>query len=305
MKEILQTKMSQVDYEKPLKSVCILTSDSNSSILKENKISEEMFDENEILNRLNNLRKWQEEQRLMLVENQLDQQKMLQLEKQKIYDLFGLHLPYDETTSELDDKNNSFDPHESLHNRSDKHVITPTGHLKSNDCKKIESSSTPIQQIIKSFSDRKTELEYEKNKCNIENVKKRPFLKRGDGLKARFKIAPDTFRLNNLPKYKFSRENQKHAQNLDVPTKKRHQRAKTNDAKTLFDVDITYKPISGDCHNNTKKNKQTNNLSQTKNTALNTQEQTTSYSNSKNAFRNIHHSSTSESEGKFDSITFI
>lgn len=35
-------------------------------------------------------------------------------------------------------------------------------------------------------------------------VKKKPFLKRGQGLTNRFKIHPDQYKLQNLPKYKFA-----------------------------------------------------------------------------------------------------
>lgn len=37
-----------------------------------------------------------------------------------------------------------------------------------------------------------------------QQVPKRPFLKRGQGLTNRFKIHPDRYKLQNLPKYKFS-----------------------------------------------------------------------------------------------------
>lgn len=38
---------------------------------------------------------------------------------------------------------------------------------------------------------------------NIGPVAKRPFLKRGEGLTNRFKMHPDRYKLQNLPKYKF------------------------------------------------------------------------------------------------------
>lgn len=37
----------------------------------------------------------------------------------------------------------------------------------------------------------------------VANVVKKPFLKRGEGLTSRFKIHPDRYRLQNLPKYKY------------------------------------------------------------------------------------------------------
>lgn len=47
------------------------------------------------------------------------------------------------------------------------------------------------------------------SKVQKTNVKrdgtKKPFLKRGEGLTTRFKVNPDKFKLENLPKYKFAR----------------------------------------------------------------------------------------------------
>ncbi|XP_055387735.1 calponin homology domain-containing protein DDB_G0272472 [Condylostylus longicornis] len=50
--------------------------------------------------------------------------------------------------------------------------------------------------------------------CNyLDEPPKRRYLKRGEGLKSRFKIDPDSLRLHNLPKYKFSKA---HKNNLKL-----------------------------------------------------------------------------------------
>lgn len=46
-----------------------------------------------------------------------------------------------------------------------------------------------------------------------KKVPTKPFLKRGEGLKARFKVDPNRFQLDNLPKYKYANLAKSRAQN--------------------------------------------------------------------------------------------
>lgn len=219
-----------------------------------NNISEtdfdEAVDENIILERLNELRQWQEEQRMILVENQLDQQKMLQLEKQKLYEMFGLQVTPNDTAR--DNSDNSFDIHDNVNNENQIDRSTPKCHSNTNNEKELQRQSPSIKQIrniIGNLENRKIDQKRNVIDAHVANIPKKPFLKRGEGLKSRFKVSPDAYRLNNLPKYKFANKNRKHAQHTDNTNKKRHQHAKTNDAKTLLKVDRTNEPISGASQN--------------------------------------------------------
>lgn len=58
---------------------------------------------------------------------------------------------------------------------------------------------TPLQIIKESRLENKVDGDSENNK-----IAKRTFLKRGEGLKSRFGVHPDAFKLDNLPKYKYA-----------------------------------------------------------------------------------------------------
>lgn len=207
---------------------------------------DQMIDENIILNRLNELRRWQEDQRMILAENQLDQQKMLHLEKQKLYELFGVSgMPDDSSPENQYDrstisKQDSITANQFSDNSTSKHYD-----ISSFDEKKLRlqtQSKQKIQNIVETFGNRSRSDEENHNYSQNVEIPRRSFLKRGEGLKSRFKISPDAFRLNNLPKYKFANKNTRHAQYDQKMNKKCHRQENTNDAKTVFKVGVTNEP---------------------------------------------------------------
>lgn len=110
-----------------------------------------------MLTRLEELRKWQDEQQKILFQRQSDQRKNLNLEQRKLYETLGLS--------------------------QDIEISTPLKNLNlNNSCNKDESSFIEDER----------------------QIEKKTFLKRGEGLTNRFKVHPDTFNLNNLPKYKYA-----------------------------------------------------------------------------------------------------
>lgn len=212
----------------------------NDNMSINNAIETEMIDENFLLAQLNQLREWQESQRKTLLENQLQQQKMLELEKQKLYTLFGL------SANESDLQNDGVCSSESSYflpcipnpnGRNNNVNETPkefpyTHTAQLNDEKPIELHSPSmhqLQKIIENIAVRSPKREKNSEKMTEVNaIPKRPFLKRGEGLKNRFNISPDAFRLDKLPKYKYAQRMQKHAQSRQS-RKQRHQEITTND----------------------------------------------------------------------------
>lgn len=198
-----------------------------------------MVDEDIILDRLNELRRWQEEQRMILVENQLDQQKMLHLEKQKLYEIFGVSGSPNDTSSEKNHDSSSIFNQDSVSAYKENQKFT-----QNEKELRLQQSVQQINNIVESFGNRVKSDGQMRNDLENSDIPRRSFLKRGEGLKSRFKISPDAFRLNKLPKYKFAKKNTKHAQYNQNLDKKCHLQENTNDAKTVFKVDVTNEPVS-------------------------------------------------------------
>lgn len=210
-------------------------------------INNDMENEDVILAQLNELRLWQESQRKSLVESQLDQQKMLELEKQKLYALFGLSADeFSLQDAGADSTESSFGIHNNQHQQQQQlkmiNSVNETPKTNQNNCnpsveqKSLELQSPSINQlhkIIENLANRspKRDIQHQHTE-NTADIPKRPYLKRGEGLKNRFKISPDTFRLDNLPKYKYARRMQKHAQSQQSRKQRHHQEIPTNDTIT-------------------------------------------------------------------------
>lgn len=219
----------------------VSTVDGNASV--NNDIENNANNEDMILARLNELRLWQESQRNALAESQLDQQKMLELEKQKLYALFGLSaetslqdFAAQSTESSFGvDHNNQHQP-QNTGNQIFKTPKTPDYNnalVERNSLELHSPSMNQLQKIIENLANRSPKRDVLHHQINDNaNLPKRPYLKRGEGLKNRFKISPDTFRLDNLPKYKYARRMQKHAQSQQSSRKQRHQEIPTNDTIT-------------------------------------------------------------------------
>lgn len=163
------------------------------------------IDEDLVLLRLNQLKMWQQTQQQILFDQQLSQRELLQQEKQKLYELFGLSMTSDreQGNDEGDDEEESSDPVTVKDIEST--PATPRKEPRNlfHDKDEMILKSPPItlnmDKIVQNMAVRPVAS------AEDRKIPKQPFLKRGEGLKNRFKISPDAFRLNNLPKYKFAR----------------------------------------------------------------------------------------------------
>ncbi|KAH8369182.1 hypothetical protein KR009_003623 [Drosophila setifemur] len=127
-----------------------------------------------ITKRLAALNRWQDEQKRLLAERQNNQRVLLGLEQRNMYKTLGL------LHKEVESLENSVEEEE--------------GH---------EDQENSIQ-MPRLMQERELD-ELEKTLDAREQGKpKRPFLRRGEGLKQRFKINPDALRLENLPRYKYA-----------------------------------------------------------------------------------------------------
>lgn len=99
----------------------------------------------------------------------------------------------------------------SLFEKQHNHVLALQS--RNDSCEGLLNNENQTNRLINNnFDSVKTPLkivesQFDNNSSNIdENNKiiKRAFLKRGEGLKSRFKIHPDKFKLENLPKYKYA-----------------------------------------------------------------------------------------------------
>lgn len=176
----------------------------------------------QILQRLEELRRWQEEQQNALITKQIAQREMLNLEKHKLYEMFGISMNSTalngeaaSSVSEVKDDDDLDDGKEQLDDGSQMHpgllaeiqrsedsvgkvVVHPgIGPIDGKTLHHNHVNSESLNTIREEISD-------DKGAGNIENPVGRPFLKRGEGLKARFKVHPSELRLDNLPKYKFA-----------------------------------------------------------------------------------------------------
>ncbi|KAH8344059.1 hypothetical protein KR084_003859 [Drosophila pseudotakahashii] len=133
------------------------------------------FSQEAITQRLAALTRWQDEQKRLLQERQSNQRVLLGLEQRNMYKMLGfLH-------QEAQSRENS--------------VLE--------DSQWDEDHSIQMPRLAADQDDH--ELEQEVPLTSPQPAKpKRPFLRRGEGLKQRFKINPDQLRLENLPRYKYA-----------------------------------------------------------------------------------------------------
>ncbi|XP_018803016.1 PREDICTED: centromere protein J isoform X1 [Bactrocera latifrons] len=154
-----------------------------------------------IVKRLEKLSKWQEEQKRLLDDRQNMQRKMLGLEHQDIYEKMGfLH------------------GNDIIQNTDKGGGDTSGDQLKKFEIQDDFGSDSEIKEIeSRLFQTRnKTQgelanqrnynsIDYNNEHFEVKDIKpKRPYLKRGEGIKARYKISPESLRLNNLPRYKYA-----------------------------------------------------------------------------------------------------
>ncbi|EDW96402.2 uncharacterized protein Dyak_GE24909 [Drosophila yakuba] len=126
-----------------------------------------------IAHRLAALSRWQDEQKRLLQERQSNQRVMLGLEQRNMYKMLGL------LHQEAESRENS--------------VLEESQWDEDHSIQMPRLAAEPDEQ------------EPEIPMTAPQPVKpKRPYLRRGEGLKQRFKINPDHLRLENLPRYKFA-----------------------------------------------------------------------------------------------------
>ncbi|XP_033167956.1 centromere protein J [Drosophila mauritiana] len=124
-----------------------------------------------IAQRLAALSRWQDEQKRLLQERQSNQRVLLGLEQRNMYKMLGLL--HQETESCENSVLEEWD----------------------------EEHSIQMPRLAADPDDHEPEIPM----ADPQPAKpKRPFLRRGEGLKQRFKINPDQLRLENLPRYKFA-----------------------------------------------------------------------------------------------------
>ncbi|KAH8330854.1 hypothetical protein KR067_008325 [Drosophila pandora] len=125
-----------------------------------------------ITKRLAALNRWQDEQRRLLAERQNNQRILLGLEQRNMYKMLGL-----------------------LHKDADS---VENSALEEEE---VEEPSIQMPRLMEHPEDEMDDVE--RTSPRVAKPK-RPFLRRGEGLKQRFKINPDELRLDNLPRYKYA-----------------------------------------------------------------------------------------------------
>ncbi|XP_002137953.2 centromere protein J [Drosophila pseudoobscura] len=133
----------------------------------------------DITKRLEALNRWQDEQKRLLEQRQNNQRVMLGMEQRNMYQLLGL------VHKEVDSAESSVFEESDVENdgQQEEHVSIQMPRHTEYQEEVGDDAMGDSQQPAKP---------------------KRPFLRRGEGLKQRFKINPDQLRLGNLPRYKFA-----------------------------------------------------------------------------------------------------
>lgn len=171
----------------------------------------------DIVKRLEELNKWQEEQKKLLEARQTKQREILGMEQQNMYNMLGLQ-NVDCESSEMDE---DVTPRNRENDDDDDNFVKDT-EADEDEYEDVstEDSITTSQLEIEDNSEAVirhggqqpsyktlTTSGYGTEECldtATQNKPKKPFLKRGEGLKQRFKIDPDELRINNLPRYKYA-----------------------------------------------------------------------------------------------------
>lgn len=132
----------------------------------------------------------------------MDQRALLTRDQIQMYEMLGLSLSNfaeisaepvniesenDQDFEEITQVNEDHDPDDPILSSSD------TSKDYNNELVKNDNVISPFEQFNE-FQDEENDVQ----------VAKKPFLKRGSGLTARFRIPPDAFNLKKLPKYKYA-----------------------------------------------------------------------------------------------------
>ena len=165
-----------------------------------------------ILLRIEELQKWQKQQQAVLLEKQTKQRDLLNLEKQKLYEMFGLSFssPASSINSSTINESSIIEPEMRQIDKpnANDHFIDNNNLsgivLIEEEKEEQEEETNQCEEQAVEKSDKNYVKESDPAINTDEGIPKRPFLRRGEGLENRFKLDPNKFRLNNLPKYKFA-----------------------------------------------------------------------------------------------------
>lgn len=236
-----------IDDASLFQSSLSLIAPTNDGHADDGIVEQPLIDEHVLMARLNDLRMWQQSQQQLLINDQVSERDRLQREKLKLYELFGLSL-----TSEPEEINETIsndDDGEDDERRDEPAMNTlPTSEQQMIRSPPINMS---LNKIVQNMAIRPkanidapaaAETATAASAMTCQKIVKRPYLKRGEGLTNRFKIAPDAFRLDNLPKYKFARRRSvTHVH--QHPSHNRHQQQQkqrpTNESKASTAAAIT------------------------------------------------------------------
>lgn len=146
----------------------------------------------DILERLEKLRQYEEESNILNAK-QLSQRELLNEEQQKKYEVEQIF-----TSANGSEENNELDTSELTLPAEAEKELQNTQKLS------IKNTANISEISLDAFRFLKQNVDSVAKERNSENTIKHEYLKRGEGLTARFKINPEALRLNNIPKYKFS-----------------------------------------------------------------------------------------------------
>ncbi|XP_039947451.1 centromere protein J [Bactrocera neohumeralis] len=154
-----------------------------------------------IVKRLEKLSKWQEEQKRLLDDRQNMQRKMLGLEHQDIYEKMGF-LHGNDIIQNID-KGGGDTSGDQLKKYEIKDDFDSDSEIKEIESRLFQSRNKTQGEL--SNQRNYDSIDYNNEQIEVKDIKpKRPYLKRGEGIKARYKISPESLRLNNLPRYKYA-----------------------------------------------------------------------------------------------------
>lgn len=161
----------------------------------------------DIVKRLEELNRWQEEQKKLLEARQTMQRQMLGMEQQTMYQMLGLQSASETTLVEEEImQENEREQFKGLHYSEDYDEESLAESLEVSQAEVEEETELDHEKEVEPVSYKTLTSGYETELCTDkqQTKPKKPFLKRGAGLKQRFKIDPEELRLNNLPKYKYA-----------------------------------------------------------------------------------------------------
>uniref|UniRef100_A0A182JQS0 Centromere protein J C-terminal domain-containing protein n=1 Tax=Anopheles christyi TaxID=43041 RepID=A0A182JQS0_9DIPT len=154
-----------------------------------------------ILVRLEQLKQWQQEQNRVLLEKHIAQQQFLEREQQKVYEVLGLR------QHTLDNEDDGGEESYADDDSEPEYEETNLQAQLAAERQQLQAASGRDDVSIFDSENEQPTAQQMQALQKTKNIPKRRFLKRGEGLRARFKVDPDKFKLENLPKYKYANLN--------------------------------------------------------------------------------------------------